>query len=401
MSDNGALSVICKRLLQTDVPKGKTPQSGWAYNAPKEPQRILVRGLIITPMTQTKKPSKQSIGNGRKKPQVRPVRPTISPATMDTGAVLLRQAPRNPVLERLDQAARINLENTKSPHTRRAYARHWRDFELWCQQMGLQEMPAIATDIVRYLTHLELQGMSIATIRLARSALVHAFRLRGIQEHENPGRDGVVSETLKGMSTRSKPQRQAAALLPEALNAILSTALIPKERSNGGQPETRERAMLRGKVDIALCLLLRDAGLRRSEAAAATWGDIESWPDGSGRLTIGRSKTNRTGEPEVVAITPAGMAALEAIRPEEPVPEQAVFGLSERQISRRIKDAAKRASLGEGYSGHSGRVGLARTMTDNGAPINVTMKQGRWRRAETVARYTRGESAGAALRWIN
>ena len=351
-------------------------------------------------MTQTKRPSKQSMGNGKKIPQCRPVRSAISPESVDSGAVLLRQAPVDPVLDRLDKAARLNLENTKSPHTRRAYARHWRDFELWCHEMGLQEMPARATDIVRYLTHLELQGRSIATVRLARSALVHAFRLRGMPDHENPGRAGVVSETLKGMSTRFKPQRQAAALVPQALNAIRSTALIPKERSNGGQPETKERAMLRGRVDIAMCLLLRDAGLRRSEAAAVTWEDIEYWPDGSGRLSIRRSKTNRTGEPEVVAITPAGMAALEDIRPEGPTPGQKVFGLSERQISRRIKEAAMRAGLGEGYSGHSGRVGLARTMTENGAPINVTMKQGRWRKAETVARYTRGENAGAALRWI-
>ena len=159
--------------------------------------------------------------------------------------------------------------------------------------------------------------------------------------------------------------------------------------------------MARGRVDVALCLLLRDAGLRRSEAAAVTWAEIESWPDGSGRLRILRSKTNSTGEPEVVAITPSTMTALAAIRPQDTASGQSVFGLSERQISRRIKNAAICAGLGDSYSGHSGRVGLARTMTDNGAPVNVTMKQGRWRRAETVARYTRGESAGAALRWIS
>ena len=327
--------------------------------------------------------------------------PAGLPQTPDGRAVMLYREPRASELDRLDQAARVNLENTKSPHTRRAYTRHWRNFEIWCQQMGLKAMPAGPTDIVRYLNHLELEGKSLATIRLARSALVHAFRLQGMNDHENPGRDGVVSETLKGMRTRSRPQKQAAALLPEALNAIRATAMLPRERSNGGRPETRERAMARGRVDIALCLLLRDAGLRRSEAAAITWEDIEPWPDGSGRLRILRSKTNRTGEPEVVAITPAGMAALDAVRPEDPVPDQLVFGLSERQISRRIQDAAISAGLGEGYSGHSGRVGLARTMTDNGAPVNVTMKQGRWRRAETVAKYTRGESAGAALRWIN
>ena len=317
------------------------------------------------------------------------------------GVVVEQWESRGNELDRLDQVARVNLESTKSPHTRRAYTKHWRNFERWCQEMGLQAMPARSMDIVRYLNHLELAGKSLATVRLARSSLVHAFKLRGMKDHENPGRDGIVSETLKGMSTRSKPQKQAAALLPDALNAIRATAMLPRERSNGGRPEARERAMARGKVDIALCLLLRDAGLRRSEAAAITWEDIGSWPDGSGRLQILRSKTNRTGEPEVVAITPAGMAALNAIRPEEPEPGQSVFGLSERQISRRIKDAATAAGLGDGFSGHSGRVGLARTMTDNGAPVNVTMKQGRWRRAETVAKYTRGESAGAALRWIN
>lgn len=324
-----------------------------------------------------------------------------SPSGPGPAVVVMAGTPRDLALDRLDEAARINLENVKSPHTRRAYARHWRDFEMWCREMGLQAMPARPVDIVRYLNQLELQGMTIATIRLARSAIVHAFRLRGFQDHDNPGRHGVVSETLKGMSARSRPQRQAAALLPEGLNAIRGTAMIPRERSNGGRPETRERAMLRGKVDIALCLLVRDAGLRRSEAAAITWEDVESWPDGSGRLRILRSKTNRTGEPEVVGITPSGMAALEAIRPDQADSGQSVFGLSERQIARRIKEAARHAGLGAGYSGHSGRVGLARTMTDNGAPVNVTMKQGRWRRAETVARYTRGESAGAALRWIS
>ena len=351
-------------------------------------------------MARTTNSSNAAMGkkrNGRKASRGRPA-PVLE--HLDNGAMVLHRTPRDRALGQLDRAARVNLENTKSPHTRRAYARHWRDFEHWCQEMGLQAMPARASDIVRYLNHLEIQGRSIATIRLARSALVHAFRLWGIRDHENPGRDGVVSETLKGMSTRSKPQKQAAALLPESLNAIRATAMLPRERSNGGRPEAKERAILRGRIDIALCLLLRDAGLRRSEAAAITWEDVEDWPDGSGRLRILRSKTNRTGEPEVVAITPAGMAALEVIRPEEPLPGQSVFGLSERQISRRIKDAAESAGLGEGYSGHSGRVGLARTMTDNGAPVNVTMKQGRWRRAETVARYTRGESAGAALRWI-
>ena len=42
----------------------------------------------------------------------------------------------------------------------------------------------------------------------------------------------------------------------------------------------------------AFASVMRDAMLRRSEAAALEWADVELRPDGSGRLTIRRSKTD-------------------------------------------------------------------------------------------------------------
>ena len=47
-----------------------------------------------------------------------------------------------------------------------------------------------------------------------------------------------------------------------------------------------------------------------------------------------------------------------------------VFGLSESQIARRVKAIAKAAGFAdwELFSGHSGRVGMARRMAQNGAP---------------------------------
>ena len=45
-----------------------------------------------------------------------------------------------------------------------------------------------------------------------------------------------------------------------------------------------------------------------------------------------------------------------------------VFGLSAPSISRRIRAAAAVAGLGLGFSGHSGRVGMARRMAAAGAP---------------------------------
>ena len=51
------------------------------------------------------------------------------------------------------------------------------------------------------------------------------------------------------------------------------------------------------------------------------------------------------------------------------------------------------------FSGHSGWVGMARRMAQNGAPTHEIERQGRWKQGGgMVGRYTRGETAGSALR---
>ena len=141
----------------------------------------------------------------------------------------------------------------------------------------------------------------------------------------------------------------------------------------------------RGRVDIAIASLLSDAGLRRSAAAAVTWADIARAADGSGRVTVRRSKTDQAGQGAILYVTAATMAALDAIR--QGAPDAApVFGLSAGQIGRRIAAAA---GLGGGYSGHSGRGGLAVRTTAKGAPTHAVMLAGRWQGAGMVARYTR------------
>ena len=42
---------------------------------------------------------------------------------------------------------------------------------------------------------------------------------------------------------------------------------------------------------------------------------MQRWDDGSGRITVIRSKTDVEAQGAVVAITPAAMRALDAIRP--------------------------------------------------------------------------------------
>ena len=81
----------------------------------------------------------------------------------------------------------------------------------------------------------------------------------------------------------------------------------------------------------ALVAALSDAGLRRSEASSLTWGGVQRWDDGSGRVTVIRSKTDVEAQGAVVAITPAAMNALDAIRTEGLVVTRRCSGFRNRR----------------------------------------------------------------------
>ena len=211
-----------------------------------------------------------------------------------------------------------------------------------------------------------------------------------------------MREALKGWGRRlARPQRQAGALTADVLAVIRLTA--PKPRARGRGFETAEQAAERARFDLALVAVLSDGGLRRRLAAALTWGR---------RPALGRrqrphhrdSLQDRRGGPGRRGVHhPAAMRALDAIRPVGAGGDEKVFGLSESQIARRVKAVARAAGLAdwEFFSGHSGRVGMARRMAQNGAPTHEIERQGRWKQGGgMVGRYTRGESAGSALRYL-
>ena len=313
--------------------------------------------------------------------------------------IMPREAASLPELRAADRGVADALESVLSNNTRRVYSAQWRIFTDWCGDVGLRALPADPLTVARYLAVRAGSGASVATLRLAASAIAKAHQLAG---HESPGRDQGVRASLKGWGRRlAKPQRQAGALTADVLSVIRLTA--PKPRARGRGMETPAQAAQRARFDLALVAVLSDGGLRRSEAAALTWGDVQRWDDGSGRITVIRSKTDVEAQGAVVAITPAAMKALDTLRPAGAGGEVKVFGLSESQIARRVKAIAKAAGLAdwEFFSGHSGRVGMARRMAQNGAPTHEIERQGRWKQGGgMVGRYTRGETAGSALRYL-
>ena len=202
-----------------------------------------------------------------------------------------------------------------------------------------------------------------------------------------------------------RPQRQAKPLTETALAAVKATAMQPRRHQGRAvRAENAWAARRRGQVDVALLSVLRDGLLRRSEASDLRWGDVELQEDGSARIHLGRSKTDPEAEGAVLYVGPEAARALVAIMPEGFAlvdPSTPVFGLSASQIGRRVNAAAKAAGLGHGFTGHSGRVGMAQDLVKSGVELPALMTAGRWKSSKMPARYTERQTAdrGAVARY--
>ena len=283
------------------------------------------------------------------------------------------------------------LRHAMAANTKANYRYQWRRFTEWARAKGLRALPADPAHVAAYLAErIEREGHKPATLWTAASVIAFIHKTA---ELANPCAAAEVKQVLSSATRKAgKRQKQAAALTADALARIRATADKPRE-GRGSRSESQEMARRRGRVDVAMISLMRDAMLRVSEAAALTWGDIVAEHDGTGRLLIRRSKTDPEGESVVLFISAPTMARLASIR--DGVAEgDSVFGLCRSQMTKRIKHAARAAGLGEGFSGHSPRVGMARDLARMGIELPSLMTAGRWRSPNMPALYTRNETAG-------
>ena len=216
-----------------------------------------------------------------------------------------------------------------------------------------------------HLGHLASSGRSIATVQQARSAISHFHAAAGTGKGDNPALLPVVSEAVKGWRNRAQAPRQAGALTADALARVREPLRLPK-RGHGGRMESADTARRSAALGLAIIGVLADGGRRRSEAAALTWGDVELWADGTGRLTIQKGKNQV--EPATVAVAAAIARALRDIRPDDVDLAAPVFGLTRETLANRVRAAARAAGLGDEFTRHSGRIGMARRMVAAGAP---------------------------------
>ena len=252
-----------------------------------------------------------------------------------------------------------------------------------------------------YFSHLaEERRLSVATIRLHRAALTAVHKAA---RHADPIDNEDVRRVLQGIArAHGKSQRQARPLAAEAVAAVQATAKTPRPFGGRGR-ESAQRASWGARVDVALLATIRDRLLRRTEAAAITWVDVEFREDGSALITLRRPKTDQKAEGVVLYLRREAAQALLAIRPAPELLElnSPVFGMTTRNIGKRVTAAAQAAGLGGGFTGHSRRVGMAQDLVKSGVELTALMTAGRWKSSKMPARYTERQAAdrGAVARY--
>ena len=177
---------------------------------------------------------------------------------------------------------------------------------------------------------------------------------------------------------------------------------------------------LHGLRDAALIAVMSDGLLRISELAALEVSDLSFEPEGDGRATVRRSKTDQEGVGVVLFLGPPTVLRIKAWMEAAGIDDGPLFRRvyrGERNtvgttplstvsvrtiIQRRCADSggAPIRGLEGSVSGHSLRVGGAQSLAAGGASLAEMQTAGRWESPSMPGHYARGQLAarGAVAR---
>lgn len=297
-------------------------------------------------------------------------------------------------------AARGFISAQLSEATRRAYVSDARIFRAWCEERGLQALPAAPEVVATFLSAEASRGAKYATISRRAAAINFLHVTAG---HESPTRSNIVSGALKG------------------IRRTLGTA--PKQKAPATARRISEMARLcppttQGRRDRALLLLGFAGAFRRSELVALRVEDLEEVPEGL-RVTIRRSKTDQEGRGQTIAIArgevhcpvaavrnwldASGITEGPIFRPVHKSGRVQEAALTTKSVGEIVKAYAARAGFDAAeFSGHSLRAGFLTSAAEAGASVFKMIEVSRHRSLETVRGYVRAvelfkDHAGAGL----
>ena len=289
-------------------------------------------------------------------------------------------------------AAQSYRRRAKSVNTLRAYESDWQQFEAWCDERGLEQLPAQPEAVATYLGSLAKAGRADSTITRHLAAIGWRHRQDGQATPAMRDAHMLITDTLAGIrrEQRARPSARKAAITAANLARMIAAA------EGEGTRSIRDRAIL--ALGFA-------AALRRSELAGLQLADLELVPEGV-KLTIRHSKTDQEGEGQVIAV-PSGkvltpVARLNAwvvvrggaagplflqISPQGVLTD---LPMSDRSIARLVQKYAGRVGLdAEAVGGHSLRAGFVTEAVRACASMPKMQEVSRHKKVDVLLGYVR------------
>ena len=294
-------------------------------------------------------------------------------------------------IKKLQQETLLNLQNSKSHNTVRAYKSDFNDFGLFCAQNGFKSLPTEPNIVSLYLTHLSSKDAKMSTLkrRLVSIGVIH--KLKG---HYLDTKHPSIIENIMGIKRRKGSiQKAKKPLLINYLKKLID--VIDKEK-NEEIKKLRDRSIL---------LIGFSGGFRRNEIVSLDYDDLEFMQEGL-KIRLKRSKTDQFGEGSIKGLPYfdnsqyCPVVSIKKWIEISKISSGAIFRrfikgsklsnnrLTDQSVALLIKNYLKLAGIeSKNYSGHSLRSGFATSAAESGAEERSIMAMTGHKSTEMVRRY--------------
>ena len=296
-------------------------------------------------------------------------------------------------IKALQEETLLNLQNSKSNNTVRAYKSDFKDFGLFCAQNGFKSLPSEPKIVSLYLTYLSTKDAKISTLkrRLVSIGIIH--RLKG---HYLDTKHPSIIENLMGIKRRKGSiQKRKKPILIRDLKLVIN---VIDEQKIKDIKKLRDRSII---------LIGFSGGFRRNEIVSLDYEDLDFVEEGL-KIQIRKSKTDQFGEGLVKALPYfdnsqyCPVISLKKWLELSKITSGSVFRrfvkgsklsenrLTDQTVALLIKEYLQLAGIdNKNYSGHSLRSGFATSAAESGAEERNIMAMTGHKSTEMVRRYIR------------
>ena len=294
-------------------------------------------------------------------------------------------------IKALEEETILNLKNSKSINTVRAYKSDFNDFSLFCSKNGFKSLPSEPKIISLYLTHLSTKEIKMSTLkrRLVSIGVIHKLKGQYL-DTKHP----VIIENIMGIKRRKGSiQKGKKPILISDLKQIIN--VIDKKNKNE----------IKKYRDRSIILIGFSGGFRRNEIVSLDFDDLDFVSEGL-KINLKRSKTDQFGEGTIKALPYfentqyCPVKSLKKLIEISKIKYGPLFrrfkkgsNLSEKRLTDQtvallIKEYLELAGMdSKNYSGHSLRSGFATSAAESGVEERSIMAMTGHKSSQMVRRY--------------